>query len=197
MTVTDLSPFPVVLVPIVLASGSPRRSELLTAARIPHVVRPSDIDESILPGENAIEYVRRIAREKNLARIGDAAEVVIAADTTVVVDGQILLKPSDEEDARRMLRLLSGSAHQVITGVCIRRGGAIWVGHDVTTVTFAAITDDEITELIASGEPMDKAGAYAIQGIASRYVERIEGSYSNVVGLPVAMVWRELRNFLS
>jgi septum formation protein len=192
MTVTDLSPFPVVL-----ASSSPRRSELLTAARILHVVRPSDIDESLLAGENPIEYVRRIAREKNLARRGDATEVVIAADTTVVVDDQILLKPADEDDARRMLGLLSGSAHQVITGVCIRRGAAIWVGHDVTTVTFAAITESEITELIASGEPMDKAGAYAIQGIASRYVERIEGSYSNVVGLPVAMVWRELRNFLS
>lgn len=192
MTVTDLFPFT-----IVLASSSPRRSELLTAARIPHVVRPSDIDESMLPGEDPIAYVRRIAREKNVARRGDASEVVIAADTTVVVNDQILLKPYDEDDARRMLRLLSGSAHQVITGVCIRRGEAIWVGHEITTVTLAAVTDGEIAELIASGEPMDKAGAYAIQGIASRYVERIEGSYSNVVGLPVAMVWRELRNFLS
>ena len=192
MRVTDLSPLTVVL-----ASGSPRRTELLNAAGIRHVVRPSNIDESMRAGENAIEYGRRIAREKVLAQRASAFEVVIGADTTVVVDSNILVKPRDAADARRMLDLLSGRTHQVITGVCIRHGETEWVGHEITAVTFAAIRDGEIEELIRSGEPMDKAGAYAIQGIASRYIERVEGSYSNVVGLPVALVWRELRNFLS
>ena len=181
---------------IVLASASPRRAELLHAAGIPHTVRASDIDESMRPGEQPVEYVRRLAREKNAAKRESAFEIVIAADTTVVVDDRILLKPADASDARQMLNLLSGRAHQVITGVCISRGDAVWCGHDTTTVHMAAITAEEIEELIASGEPMDKAGAYAIQGIASRYVERIEGSYSNVVGLPIATVWSELKNFL-
>ena len=120
-------------------------------------------------------------------------DVVLGADTAVTIDGQILGKPSDAADAARMLRMLSAREHQVITGVCLVVGGQWSVGSESTTVTVSEITDYEIADYVATGEPMDKAGAYAIQGIASRWIPRIEGDYSNVVGLPVALVFRMLR----
>ena len=177
--------------PIVLASASPRRAELLRAAGIAFVVRPADVDETLHDGEAPENYVVRVASAKARAihaRMPDAT--VLGADTTVVVDHHILGKPADADDARRMLRLLSGRPHEVVTGVAVvaaSRPVATRVA--TTTVEFAALTDAEIDWYVESGEPMDKAGAYAIQGLASRFVTRIVGSYSNVVGLPVALVY--------
>jgi septum formation protein len=195
---------------LVLASASPRRQELLQNAGISFVVQPANVDEAPLANEPARECAERLAREK-------AAEVwrsrpqdlVLGADTIVVVHESILGKPVDAADAKRMLRTLSGRTHQVITGVCLmgprRRGqgpvglrpGAenpeLRTGSETTLVTVGEITDQEISDYVASGEPMDKAGAYAIQGRASRWIPRIEGDYSNVVGLPVALVYRMLR----
>lgn len=185
----ELSKFTIVIMELVLASQSPRRSELLKSAGIPFRVQAANIDETPLPGETPVEHVRRLAREKAEAVPG---ELVLGADTVVVVDGQILGKPVSGADAVRMLELLSGRKHEVITGICLK-GREVVVDHESTGVFFAALTEQEIAEYVASGEPMDKAGAYAIQGLASRFVERIEGSYSNVVGLPVAMVYRYLR----
>jgi septum formation protein len=183
------------MVPIlVLASASPRRRELLRSAGIAFEVQPADIPENPFPGEGAEEYAERLAREKALAVAKlRPKECVLGADTVVVVDGQILGKPSDSADAARMLRMLSGREHQVITGVCLVCPGQPVVASETTLVTVSEITDQEIADYVASGEPMDKAGAYAIQGIASRWIPRIEGDYSNVVGLPVALVWRMLR----
>lgn len=179
---------------LVLASASPRRQELLRNVGIPFEVQPADIPEDTLPGEFAKDCAERLAREKTLAvartRPNDA---VLGADTVVVVDRQILGKPSDAADATRMLRALSGREHQVITGVCLVVGRQSSVGNETTLVTMSKISDGEISDYVATGEPMDKAGAYAIQGIASRWIPRIEGDYSNVVGLPVALVWRMLR----
>jgi septum formation protein len=171
---------------LILASQSPRRSELLRNAGIAVEVIPAEVDESVEPGETAEHYVRRIARDKVRAVRG---QLVLGADTVVVVQNEILGKPVDEEDAARMLRLLSGREHLVITGICLK-GRETVVDHETTRVWFAELTLREIREYVASGEPMDKAGGYAIQGLASKFVERIEGSYSNVVGLPVAMVYR-------
>ena len=180
---------------LILASASPRRAELLRAAGIQFDVLPADIDESVLPGESAEHHVRRLAEAKACAVLPRAGgRPVLSADTVVVVAGEILGKPADDGDARRMLRLLSGRSHEVMTGICLLR-------HDgergkqssevaVTTVEFASLTDAEINWYVASGEPHDKAGAYAIQGLASRFVTRIDGCYSNVVGLPVAVVYR-------
>ena len=192
---------------LILASDSPRRAELLRAAGIQFDVLPADIDESVLPGESAEHHVRRLAEAKACAVLPRAGgRPVLSADTVVVVAGEILGKPADEADARRMLRLLSGRSHEVMTGVCLRRhegeGGGKGKGEKggkrggqtsevaVTTVEFAPLNDAEIEWYVASGEPLDKAGAYAIQGLASRFVTRIDGSYSNVVGLPVAVVYR-------
>jgi septum formation protein len=212
---------------LILASASPRRADLLRSAGIDFDVIHADVDESVLPGETPEQHVRRLADAKAravLARVG--ARPVLGADTVVVVDGQILGKPRDDGDARRMLRLLSGRQHVVMTGVCLlsRDGpGPAEAGYDgrsqgpadhlrqgyggpptpsakaeaghyvhmtVTMVEFAALTDAEIDGYVASGEPADKAGAYAVQGLASRFVTRIDGSYSNVVGLPVDVVYR-------
>jgi septum formation protein len=179
---------------LVLASASPRRQELLRNAGIPFEVQPAYIAEDPLPGEAAKVYAERLAREKALSVAGQRPhDCVLGADTVVVVDGQILGKPSDAADAARMLRLLSGREHQVITGVCLVVGGQWSVASETTSVTMSEISEKEITGYVASGEPMDKAGGYAIQGIASRWIPRIEGDYSNVVGLPVAAVWRMLR----
>jgi septum formation protein len=179
---------------LILASASPRRAELLRSAAIDFEVQPADVDESVRSGETPEQYVCRVAREKaRVAAQGNAGAVVLAADTTVVVDGHILAKPEDDEDARRMLRLLAGRSHQVLTGVCVIGNGAEQVRVESTLVTFAPLTDQEIDCYVASGEPADKAGAYAIQGIASRFITRIDGSYSNVVGLPVAVVDDMLR----
>ena len=174
---------------LVLASASPRRQELLRNAGIQFEVQPADIPEDPQPGEGGTECAERLAREKALAVSRQRPlDVVLGADTVVVVDSQLLGKPSDAADAARMLRLLSGREHQVITGVCFAVSGRPSVASETTLVTVS-----EITNYVASGETMDKAGAYAIQGIASRWIPRIEGDYSNVVGLPVALVWRMLR----
>ncbi len=164
------------------------------------MVRVAGVDETPLMGETPVDYVTRVARDKAMAVSCGAEEVVLAADTTVVCDGQVFGKPVDRDDARRMLRALSGRRHEVITGVCLRAGGRLLAAHDVTGVWFSELSELDLDEYLLTEEPMDKAGAYGIQGIASRYVERVEGSYSNVVGLPVALVWRELqrlRSFLS
>jgi septum formation protein len=178
---------------LVLASQSPRRREILRLAGIPFTVRVVEVDESVLDGEGPAEYVQRLAGAKAGAVEAAKDETVLGADTTVVIDGEILAKPADAADARRMLAQLSGRRHEVLTGVCLRRGATATCEFVATGVVFAALTAAEIDEYVASGEPMDKAGAYAIQGLASKFVERIEGDYFNVMGLPVALVYRRLR----
>ncbi|HEX9000274.1 MAG TPA: Maf family protein [Blastocatellia bacterium] len=180
--------------PLVLASASPRRSELLRAAGIEFTVRVADIDETVLPGESPGDYVRRLAGEKAQA-VARAGEMVLGADTTVVIGGEIAGKPVDAEDARRMLKLLSGQWHEVLTGVSLIRSGQIISEVAVTRVKFSELTEAEIDWYVSTGEPMDKAGAYGIQGYASRFVEGIEGNYSNVVGLPVQVVYRLMKEF--
>jgi len=197
---------------LVLASASPRRQELLRNAGISFTVQAADVDETVLPGEPPRACAERLAREKALAvwrtRPQDR---VLGADTIVVVDETILGKPVDAGDAARMLRLLSGRVHCVITGVCVVEAVAsgqlpvagkaesqplseiVRTESETTLVTVNELSDDEIRDYIATGEPMDKAGAYAIQGMAARWIPRIEGDYSNVVGLPVALVYKMLR----
>jgi septum formation protein len=177
---------------LVLASASPRRAELLRAAGYDFTVRVADVDEAVRAGESPRDYVGRVAREKALAIARRAGELVLAADTTVVVDDTILGKPGDADEAAHMLRRLAGRWHHVLTGVCLVRGDAHAVEVADTRVEFLSMSDAEIAWYVASGEPMDKAGAYGIQGRASRFVGRIEGSYSNVVGLPVALVHQML-----
>jgi septum formation protein len=178
---------------LVLASASPRRAELLKAAGFQFSVLPADIDEAAVPAERPEDHVRRLAREKALAAALDApGATIFGADTVVVIDNAILGKPGDLREARRMLRLLEGRRHHVYTGVALWRLGAIRDAVEVTAVDVAPMTPAEIDWYIASGEPLGKAGAYAIQGLASRFVSRIEGSYSNVVGLPLSVVHRLL-----
>lgn len=186
---------------LVLASASPRRQELLRAAGISFTVQPADVDETPQAGESPEGCAERLAREKAMAVWRTRPQdVVLGADTVVVVDHELLGKPTDAADAVRMLRRLSGREHRVITGVCLVRavagdgGPRVNVGHESTLVAMQAISDEEIGDYVASGEPMDKAGAYAIQGIASRWIPRIVGDYGNVVGLPVALVYRMLRD---
>ena len=179
---------------LVLASASPRRQELLRSAGITFEVQPAHIPEDPLPGEAAKECAERLAGEKALAVARRRPhDIVLGADTVVVVDGQLLGKPTDAADAARMLRLVSGREHRVITGVCLVVNGEPSVASETTLVTVSEMADKDIADYVASGEPMDKARAYAIQGIASRWIPRIEGDYSNVVGLPVALVWRMLQ----
>ena len=180
---------------LVLASKSPRRAEILRAAGVPFVVRPADVHEQRGAHESPEEYARRLALDKALAVELAAGEIVLGADTIVVVDDALLEKPMDADDARRMLALLSGRDHEVITGICLRSADRSVVDTAVTRVRFLPIGQREIEEYVASGEPMDKAGAYAIQGLASKFIERIEGDYFNVVGLPIALVCRRLREF--
>jgi septum formation protein len=188
---------------LVLASASPRRQELLRNAGISFTAQGADIDETPLAGESPQACAERLAREKALA-IGQKRpqDLILGADTIVVVDAIILGKPCDAADAARMLRLLSGRTHQVITGVCLVKpavsdqlsvSSQSLTASETTLVTMSHLSDDEIRAYIETGEPMDKAGAYAIQGLASRWIPRIEGDYSNVVGLPVALVYRMLR----
>jgi septum formation protein len=179
---------------LILASGSPRRAELLTAAGFTFETRPVQVDETPLPDEDAVGYVRRLAVSK--AQTCDGAgpgDVVLAADTTVVVGRQLLGKPADEADARRMLRLLAGREHEVLTGVALRVGLRVFDAVEATQVHFVPLEDADIDWYVASGEPADKAGAYAVQGLAARFVDRIQGSYSNIVGLPVSRVHQMLR----
>lgn len=196
---------------LVLASASPRRRELLAQAGYAFTVHPAHIPEDPFPGEDPIAYVTRLAREKAEAvfrelsgaatgeekvRLDGQSEgesdgqslAVLGADTTVTLDNHILGKPEDEADAKRMLRMLSGRSHRVITGVALVTADAVEVAAEVTAVRFLTLSDEEIAAYAASGEPMDKAGAYAIQGRAARWIPRIEGCYFNVVGLPLALV---------
>ena len=177
---------------LVLASQSPRRAEILRQAGIPFVVRAAPVDESPLDGETPQDYVRRLAEWKALAVPAAPDETVLGADTTVVIDGQMLGKPADAADARRMLELLAGRRHEVMTGICLKRGAGMVRDCATTSVWFAPMRAREIEAYVASGEPMDKAGAYAIQGLASKFIERLEGCYFNVVGLPVALVYRRI-----
>ena len=207
---------------LILASASPRRAELLRSAGYSFEVVVATVDESIRAHESPSTYVRRLAAEKSMAALAVMAAlkgcapasatasgtgvaqafrladlVILGADTTVVVDGEILGKPRDDDDARDMLRRLSGKGHQVLTGVSLRQG-AYEVGRvETTSVTFCALTDQDISWYVASGEGRDKAGGYAIQGLASRFIPNISGSYSNVVGLPVACVDELLRPLLA
>jgi septum formation protein len=180
---------------LVLASQSPRRSEILRQAGISFTVRAVPVDETPLAGESPEDYVQRLAESKALAIPSAPDEVVLGADTTVVVDNQMLGKPANTADARRMIAMLAGRRHRVITGICIKRGAETVRDCAVTEVWFAPMSAVEIEDYAASGEPMDKAGAYAIQGLASKYVEKIEGCYFNVMGLPVALVYSHYRRF--
>ena len=176
---------------LILASASPRRHELLAQAGFSFQIHAAHIPEDPLPDEEPIAYVTRLAREKAQAvydELGDPEAVVLGADTTVTLDNHILGKPEDPGDAARMLRLLSGRTHRVITGVAVVTAQRVEAAAEVTAVRFLTLSDEEITAYIVTGEPMDKAGAYAIQGRAARWIPRIEGCYFNVVGLPLALV---------
>jgi septum formation protein len=178
---------------LLLASASPRRAELLRAAGLPFDIQAADVDERRLAGEAPDAYVRRLATAKAaMVARSHPERVVVGADTAVVVGDDILGKPTDSADAGRMLRVLSGRDHSVLTGLAVWQGARRLEAVDSTAVRFRPLTTDEISWYVASGEPHDKAGAYAIQGLASRFVEHIGGSYSNVVGLPVARLYAML-----
>lgn len=191
---------------MILASQSPRRIELMDEAGFTCRVIPTDIDETPHEGEQPLDLVGRLAKDKALCVASEhahAGEIVVAADTIVTIDGVILGKPADAQDAKRMLRLLSGRTHQVATGVCVARANAAGDAAEpvlqnfveVTDVTFYALDEDTIEEYAQSGEPLDKAGAYGIQGKGGRMlVEKIDGDFYNVVGLPIARVARTIRD---
>lgn len=180
--------------PLILASASPRRRELLAAAGLRFETFIPDIDESPLPGEDPRSHAERLAREK-AAAAAESNGITIASDTVVLQDGIILGKPADAAHAREMLHRLSGCGHEVITGVCVRDASRSEVFSVVTRVEFRTLNDEEIDDYIATGEPMDKAGAYAIQGGAAHMVRRIDGSYTNVVGLPMCELIEVLSSF--
>jgi septum formation protein len=180
---------------LILASASPRRAELLTAAGFAFRVVPADVDETPLAGELPEAYALRVARDKAdtvFRRCRESGAAIVAADTVVALNGEILGKPNDSTDARRMLRLLSNDVHDVHTGVVVRTSVAERAEVITTRVRFRPLDDREIEWYLASGEPEGKAGAYAIQGRAARFIDRIDGSWSNVVGLPIADVYRLL-----
>ncbi len=176
---------------LVLASGSPRRAEILERAGWPHEIIVAGIDETLLPNEEAAAYVQRLARSKAEAVASRLEQgLVLGADTTVVVANQILGQPADEADARRMLNLLNAKWHEVLTGVAIVKvGGETRVAYETTRVRFAEMSESEIDWYIATGEPFGKAGAYGIQGKASLFIEEIEGDYPNIMGLPIRLVY--------
>ena len=181
---------------IILASASPRRAQILRTVNWPFETLAVHIDESRRPNEDAVTYVRRLAREKAETAAGGISGLnVVGADTTVAINNHILEKPTDAEDAGRMLRLLSGGWHEVLTGVAVVNGttSETKVAHQRTEVKFAAMSDDEIETYVATGEPMDKAGAYAIQGFGARYIEEIKGDYFNVMGLPLRLLYEFFR----
>jgi septum formation protein len=179
---------------LVLASGSPRRADLLRAAGIPFDVFPVDVDEHFRPGEKPEHAVARLAETKAaVAAASHSDAIVLGADTTVVIGGEALAKPADPADAARMLRLLSGRSHDVLTGVCLGYQGRRLVHVETTCVRMAHMGEAEIAWYVSTGEPFDKAGGYAVQGLASRFIEGIDGSYSNVVGLPISRVYELLK----
>jgi septum formation protein len=186
---------------LILASASPRRAEVLRNAGFVFAVRPADVDETRLPRESAEEYVRRVAQAKaraiaEPARAAAERAIVIAADTTVVAQGQILAKPADAADARRMLGLFHGKTHEVLTALCVINIATAEESLHVekTRVEFLKMSEQEIEDYIQTGEPFDKAGAYGIQGIAGRFATRIEGCYFNVLGLPLSRLWTTLQS---
>jgi len=178
---------------LVLASTSLRRQQILTAAGIPFTVRAPNVPEEHRPDESSGEYVRRLAEQKAFDVAIASGEVVLGADTVVVVDESILEKPRDSADALRMLRMLSGREHQVVTGICLRTDSRRIVDAATTAVRFSRLSEDEMASYVASGEPMGKAGGYAIQGLASRFADRVQGDYFNIVGLPISLVYRYLK----
>ena len=178
---------------IILASGSPRRRELLALFGHPFQVHPADIDETMDPKKKPFDEVARLSREKALAVPREEGEAVIAADTIVVCDDKILGKPKSEEEAKAMLRLLSGRAHQVMTGCTVLYNGAAETFTEVTQVHFRPLSEKEIDRYVATGEPMDKAGAYGIQGGGALFCEGLEGDYYNVMGLPVCRLGEILK----
>ncbi len=181
---------------LILASQSPRRAELLRTAGFSFTVRARPVEEVRRNGEDPADYVRRLAREKAEAAWEQADEIVLGADTVVVLGDCVLEKPRDFNDARSMLATLSGQTHTVITGICLRHQAGAIVDAESTRVHFVELTNQEIDAYVTSGEPMDKAGAYAIQGLASKFIDRIEGDYFNVMGLPLALVYRHWKTLL-
>ena len=176
---------------LVLASGSPRRAEIMRSVGWDFEKDVPDIDESERAGEPPEDYVQRLAKEKaELIASRHPGEIVLGADTTVVINGEIIGKPVDEEDARRMVRMLSGNWHEVLTGVALVSSGSTDVGLQRTRVKFASMTDGEVEFLVKRGDPLDKAGAYAVQAQAALFIESIQGDYWNVVGLPISLVYR-------
>ena len=179
---------------LVLASGSPRRAEIMNSVGWEFTKAVPDVDESVRGGESPEDYVQRLAGEKaGAVAAAHPGEIILAADTTVVIGGEIVGKPVDLEDARRMIRMLAGNWHEVLTGVAVARDGEERIGMQRTRVKFAAMTDAEIDFLVEKGEPLDKAGAYAVQAQAALFIEGIEGDYWNVVGLPISLVYRLVR----
>ena len=178
------------MLPLVLASASPRRRELLQQAGYQFTVQASDVPEIRHPGEDAIRFATRLARQKAEAVLGLQADpcIVLGADTVVVCDGEVMGKPADAEDAVRMLTLLAGRTHAVVTGIALIENATFRVAAELTHVSMRTLLPQEIAEYVATGEPMDKAGAYAIQGYAARWIPRISGCYFNVVGLPLALL---------
>ena len=184
---------------IILASQSPRRKALLGLFGLPFTVRVADIDETMDPAKPPYDEVARVSRLKALAIRREENDIVIAADTIVVCNGQVLGKPADEADARRMLKLLSGRDHQVMTGMTVLQGSRQFVTTEVTDIHFRALSDQEIDRYIATKEPMDKAGSYGIQGGAALFAEKLVGDYYNVMGLPVcrlSQILKQLEEFL-
>ena len=179
---------------LILASQSPRRRELLGLFRIPFEIRVADIDEAMDPAKSAFDEVARVSRLKALAIARDAGDVVIAADTIVVCQGKVLGKPRDEQDAVSMLKLLSGRDHQVMTGMTVLRGDRVLSHTEVTDIHFRELSDAEIRAYVSTGEPMDKAGSYGIQGGAALFCEKMAGDYYNVVGLPVCKLGMVLKD---
>ncbi len=179
--------------PLILASASPRRKELLSLFHIPFVIRAADIDETMDPDKSPYEEVGRVSRLKALALPREASDVVIAADTIVVCGGKVLGKPHSEEEAAEMLSLLSGRDHQVMTGCTVLRGENCETFTEVTDLHFRPLSEKEINRYVSSGEPMDKAGAYGIQGGAALFCERMTGDYYNVMGLPVCRLGEVLK----
>lgn len=182
---------------LILASGSPRRSEILNSVGWEFTKIVADVDETEFEGENPADYVQRLAKTKAEAVFVNYSDsIVLGADTTVVIDDQIIAKPVDLDDARRMLRLLSGRTHEVLTGIALAKNGETLVGLQRTKVKFVEMNDEQIEYLVEFGEPLDKAGAYAVQAQAALFIEGIEGDYWNVVGLPISLVYELVKKIM-